>query len=103
MTISVKNNLIGNLSAKTIEIEVSTKQVLTGSISTNAQVTGNVNMSSGVVIPPVYDGETIVTPSASEDKILHTADKMMVSDVTVEQIPYSEVSNTSNGITVTIA
>lgn len=52
---------------------------------------------------PLYDGAYEVTPSATDDQTLNTAQKMMDADVKVNKIPYSEVSNSSNGTTVTIA
>lgn len=48
-----------------------------------------------------YVGPYIVTPSANEQK-LYTADKAMDQDVTIESIPYFEVSNTSGGTTAII-
>ena len=51
---------------------------------------------------PVYDGAYDVTPSAVDDQTLYTAQKMMDADIKVKKIPYKEVSNTANGITVTI-
>lgn len=52
---------------------------------------------------PVYDGAYEVTPSANNEQTLHTASKMMDADVKINKIPYAEVSNNSNGLTVTIA
>lgn len=49
-----------------------------------------------------YEGEYEVTPSVRA-KRLKTAEKMMRSDLTVTAIPYAEVTNTANGLTVTIA
>lgn len=49
---------------------------------------------------PIYSGPYIVTPRAYE-QVLATADKIMNDDVTVQEIPYTEVSNLS-GITVSI-
>ena len=51
---------------------------------------------------PTYDGEFIVTPSADNDQMLQTAGKYSDSNITVEKIPYSEVSNTAGGTTVII-
>lgn len=48
-----------------------------------------------------YIGPYVVTPSANEQK-LYTADKAMTQDVTIESIPYFEVSNTSGGTTAII-
>lgn len=50
---------------------------------------------------PVYDGTYTVTPDTVQ-QVLPTAQKKMVSDVTVLKIPYYTVSNTAGGETVTI-
>ena len=50
---------------------------------------------------PKYEGEYSVTPNV-EGFTLLTGQKFVDSDIKVEKIPYSEVSNTSNGITATI-
>lgn len=51
---------------------------------------------------PTYDGEFLVTPSADNDQTLQMAGKYSKSNITVEKIPYSEVSNTAGGTTVII-
>lgn len=51
---------------------------------------------------PVYDGVYEVTPSTTNNQILNTAGRMMDADVKVNKIPYAEVTNSSNGTTVTI-
>lgn len=48
-----------------------------------------------------YEGSYIVTPSVS-NQTLDTANKLMKSDVIIEEIPYAEVGNNSGGKTVTI-
>lgn len=50
---------------------------------------------------PVYDGEYIITPGTSGTTLL-TAQKLIDADIKIEKVPYSEVSNISNGTTVTI-
>lgn len=50
---------------------------------------------------PKYDGPYEITPSVNA-KTIPTAQKLMKDDFTVEAIPYSEVSNLSNGYTVNI-
>lgn len=50
----------------------------------------------------VYEGSYKVTPSVSSQK-LDTSNKLMQSDVLVEEIPYAEVTNNFGGKTVTIA
>ena len=52
---------------------------------------------------PSYEGEYTVTPKAFIEQTLETKNKSMASDVTVLEIPYSEVSNPEGGITVNIA
>lgn len=51
---------------------------------------------------PVYDGAFEVTPSATTEQTLLTSGKMMDADVKINKIPYAEVSNSSDGLTVTI-
>ena len=51
---------------------------------------------------PTYDGEYIVTPKPFEEQVLATKNKSLVDDVTVLEIPYSEVTNPEGGKTVNI-
>lgn len=48
-----------------------------------------------------YSGPYRVVPIGNEQK-LYTSEKVMADDVTVESIPYFEVSNTSGGTTAII-
>ena len=48
-----------------------------------------------------YTGEYQIVPRVTEQNML-TRNKLMTDNVIVKAIPYAEVSNTSNGITVTI-
>ena len=56
----------------------------------------------GGEMPPTYDGDYTVTPSAEVAITLETSKKMLYSDITVNKIPYAEVSNNKGGKTVTI-
>lgn len=58
------------------------------------------NVSDGANVS-IYDGDYTVTPSANE-QILETAQKKMDKNVTIIAIPYSEVTNNSGGLTVSI-
>ena len=49
-----------------------------------------------------YGGATIVIPKAFEIQTLETADKVVLDDIKVLEIPYTEVSNLSDGLTVII-
>lgn len=51
---------------------------------------------------PWYDGSYTVIPSKT-GQTLPTANRSMRSNVTIADIPYSEVSNPSGGLTVSIA
>lgn len=48
-----------------------------------------------------YDGPYEIKPKHNE-QILNTKDKTMTDDLTVEEIPYSEVTNPQGGVTVYI-
>lgn len=50
---------------------------------------------------PNYEGSYEITPKVVE-QMLETKDKSMVDDVTVNAIPYVEVSNVGGGYTATI-
>lgn len=49
----------------------------------------------------IFNGEYTVTPKV-EAQTMPTKQKVMTDDVTVLAIPYAEVTNVSNGKTVTI-
>lgn len=52
---------------------------------------------------PVYEGEYDITPKAYEEQVLQTKEKTLLENVTVQKVPYYEVSNGSGGNTVNIA
>lgn len=49
-----------------------------------------------------YSGTYTIVPTV-ESQTMDTENKVMKSDVTITEIPYSEMSNDANGTTVTIA
>lgn len=51
----------------------------------------------------IYTGETLVIPDAQNGKVLETANKKVMSDITITKVPYYETSNVSGGETVYIA
>lgn len=59
-------------------------------------------MAIGSHTLPAYTGETTVVPKAFLQTVLETANKSVYSDITVEEIPYEEVSNVYGGYTVSI-
>lgn len=50
---------------------------------------------------PKYNGEYSVTPSTEEYTLL-TSQKFVDANIVVEKVPFSEVTNTANGTTITI-
>ena len=52
---------------------------------------------------PVYNGEYNIIPKAYEEQVLQTKEKTLLENVTVQKVPYYEVSNSSGGNTVNIA
>ena len=52
--------------------------------------------------PDYYQGSYEVTPTV-KGETLATAKKTMLMDLIINKIPYAEVTNTANGLTVTIA
>lgn len=66
-----------------------------------------ISVKQDIVTVPVhedvteYEGAYDVTPKV-EEQVLPTAKKFLSKDVTIKEIPYFEVSNTSGGDTVYI-
>ena len=52
---------------------------------------------------PVYTGAHSVIPDANNETTLGTQQMIVGRDIIVQKIPYAEVSNNSNGTTVTIS
>lgn len=71
---------------------------LIGTVVTKQTISGVIGFPTGYA---TYTGEYEVTPTI-DGETLETANKMMVDDLTVLSIPYTEVSNLGGGITVTI-
>lgn len=87
-------------SKKSLKGSIAFKKSLKGSITIKEKISGFVNVG-GMIQQESYDGSYEVTPTIGQ-QILQTKNKTMVNDLTIKSIPYSEVTNTSNGITVTI-
>lgn len=63
---------------------------------------GNIILGGGGSEYPIYTDEYIVTPYADRQTVLDTDGKVLVDDVTVLEIPYTETSN-QYGTTIAIA
>ena len=89
---------------------IKTEQRLSGTIKNIGSLSGsnkNVGSVSGTVAigegvrPDYYDGSYEIIPIV-EDQTLEVKNKTMRDDVEIKAIPYAEVTNEANGITVTI-
>lgn len=81
----------------TLTGKIGSEGTLSGSIVSEGALSGSLSMPVGY---EDYTGPYEVTPKV-ESQSLGTADKRMVHDVTIEPIPYYEVSN-QNGKTIII-
>lgn len=71
---------------------------LFGCISSEVALRGSLSMPVGY---KDYEGPYTVVPKVSPQS-LNTSDRHLANDVTVEAIPYYEVSNQQNGKTIII-
>lgn len=72
---------------------------ITGVVTLNNSITGLINRTSDY---EHYSGSYTVTPLAYNQVVLNTQSKVLDSNITVEEIPYTETSNPSGGYTVNI-
>jgi hypothetical protein len=81
---------------------INAKQSLSGTLVKKTQIVGNVGISTGVVdVTEQYEGDYEVVPTV-DGFTLPTRRKLMTQDLTIKEIPYYDVSNTSGGSTVYI-
>lgn len=73
---------------------------LSGRTSSGGKLSGSVSTATDY---DTYSGEYEITPLAWQDQTLNTANRICKENITVTEIPYYEVSNPQNGITVNIA
>lgn len=88
-----------------MKLNISSNKTLdlkTNKNSKNAKI-GGLEDSVFTYQAPVYEGEYNVIPKAYEEQVLQTKEKTLLENVTVQKVPYYEVSNSSGGNTVNIA
>ncbi len=73
---------------------------LKGSISATCSLSGGVSTPKKA---EEYSGEYQITPQAFTGQVLQTANKLCTKNITVDAVPYYEVSNLSDGKTAYIA
>lgn len=79
-------------------------EVLISGVTIQGTITPESTLSGIVSMPETFEwfsGEYRVVPAVAS-KVLRTKDKLMADDVTVESIPYYEVSNPQGGSTIMI-
>lgn len=78
--------------------------VLDGELSLNIPMDGEVGIITKVVEHdlPVYTGETVVTPSDTE-QVLATAEKVVTRNIVINPIPSNYGLITWNGSTLTVS
>lgn len=92
--------------ALTIEVRNAQKQSI--KINVENALRQDVKITQDVIIVPLYkdvtlyEGDYEVTPKVRE-QTLPTADRLLLEDVRIKEIPYFDVSNSSGGSTVYIA
>lgn len=77
-----------------------------GTFGNSDGFTGSFGKGSIIVVHgdyPIYDGATDITPKANEQTVLETAEKLVLQDITVFEVPYFQVSNPQGGNTAYIA
>lgn len=84
----------------TISGAISAEAALSGSISQEQSLKGTV--SQQIEHDTYYDGAYEITPQV-KGQTLPTADKVMRTDLVINDIPYSETTNPDGGTTVVIA
>lgn len=78
---------------------------LSGTLTERKGLLGKLAMAVSEVIidhSEHYEGQYTVTPSASTEIVLETADKVMDANVTVREIPFYKTSNVADGYTAYI-
>ena len=86
---------------------INSRGSIKGSISSGSTLQGTISaaassQNSGLGEYTMYEGEYEITPDVDKKQTLHTAKKILSNDITVNAVPYTESTNTSNGITVHI-
>lgn len=92
----------GTLStAQTIQGTLSATQTIQGALSKAKTIQGNITVPSAI-LPPSYEGEYTVTPSA-ETQTLNTDHLYMMDNITINPIPNNYGLITYNGVTITVS
>lgn len=75
---------------------------INGTLRSQEKLVGTVHVKDTITEnKETYSGDYVIKPSINR-QTLETADKTMEKDLVIQAIPYAEVTNSANGITVTI-
>lgn len=75
---------------------------LQGVLSDNGSLSGNMTIPTSAA-QDIYDAEHSFVPSADNQIVINTYQKLLLYDMVIQKIPYAETVNESGGITVFIA
>ena len=91
------------IAKQTLEGNIFFNHKLEGSIASKKSPISGIVAIGGTVVqePDYYEASYEIEPKTNSQK-LDTKNKTMRDDLIIKPIPYYEVSNTANGITVTI-
>ena len=100
VTLDLDNNVeltISNIDEVAVELSTSETDL---SVSTSViDLKLDPGNSVPVAVYEQYKGDYDITPCRGADQVLKTNNKVMLDDVTIKEIPYSQVSNLAGGTT----
>lgn len=86
---------------RTVSVEISKNRNISVSVVGSSRNI-NLQMQTGHSDYPVYSGGYVFTSLVGESQTLQTNGKVMSDNVTINEIPYTSVSNAQGGRTVNI-
>lgn len=100
------NEIIADVHIEIIEIEAEIEMPIIDCEIADDTIEGVIEAGGMIQLQPealdIYNGDTVVIPTAHDDITLQTAQKLVSDDITVKKIPCYEVSNPEGGTTVYI-
>ena len=84
-----------------IKGSISVESTLSGKILSDSSLSGSVSVPT-FGAQEVYYGEYEIIPDVNGSQTLATAKKYLTDDIIIKEVPYSETTNISNGLTVYI-
>lgn len=101
-SVSNRTSMIGSVSDRKSVIfgSADSSAQLNGDVRNQNQLTGHISVGSDFE-HIVYDGPYEAMPHR-DDQVVNTKGRLMREDFTVKAVPYAEITNNADGITITI-